>query len=334
MYLIFGSRMETSIAKLNYTNIGLMLLSLVLAFIFPFELFLFSYAVLGPLHYLTEIQWLKDRDFFTREKNDSVVLIVLGAVFFIGFMLHKIMPENPWLYYLPNQIVLLSAGMAISMFMFSSTVKRIISAVILGVACYFLPYTGWMYAFVGLIPTFFHVAVFTGIFILIGAFRNRDISGWASVLVYTGCFIACVTIPLLSREYTFSRYVWDNFHDSGFANVSLAIVHLINPDFTIQQLLYSDEMIMLQRVLAFGYTYHFLNWFSKTEIIKWHNIPRNTLYGIIAVWIVSVIIYAISFKMGLVLLAFMSIVHVFLEFPLNIRSFKELGGHLGLLPKK
>jgi hypothetical protein len=36
----------------NYANIGLMLASCLVAYVFPFELFLFSYAVLGPLHYL------------------------------------------------------------------------------------------------------------------------------------------------------------------------------------------------------------------------------------------------------------------------------------------
>src|SRR5437762_6342156 len=54
--------------KINYLNIGLMLLSLGVAFRFPFELFLFSYAVLGPLHYLTEISWLHERKYFTESQ--------------------------------------------------------------------------------------------------------------------------------------------------------------------------------------------------------------------------------------------------------------------------
>src|ERR1043165_8502495 len=41
-----------------------MIFSCVAAFVLPFELFLFSYAVLGPLHYLTEISWLHDRKYF------------------------------------------------------------------------------------------------------------------------------------------------------------------------------------------------------------------------------------------------------------------------------
>ena len=44
-----------TVDQVNYLNIALMVLSAGLAFRFPFELFLFSYTVLGPLHYLSEI---------------------------------------------------------------------------------------------------------------------------------------------------------------------------------------------------------------------------------------------------------------------------------------
>ena len=44
-----------SVYQVNLLNIWLMVASLCAALIVPFELFLFSYAVLGPLHYLTEL---------------------------------------------------------------------------------------------------------------------------------------------------------------------------------------------------------------------------------------------------------------------------------------
>lgn len=50
--------------KNNIDNINLSLVVIVfaIAIIIPFELFLFAYAILGPLHYLSEIAWLeKDR---------------------------------------------------------------------------------------------------------------------------------------------------------------------------------------------------------------------------------------------------------------------------------
>src|SRR5579884_4250994 len=53
---------------INLTNMGLMIFSAALSFVIPFKLFLFVYAVLGPLHYLTEISWLDKRNFFIEKK--------------------------------------------------------------------------------------------------------------------------------------------------------------------------------------------------------------------------------------------------------------------------
>ena len=48
-------------SKLNIDGLQLflMLASLLVAFIVPFRLFFLVYAVLGPIHYLTEINWLR-----------------------------------------------------------------------------------------------------------------------------------------------------------------------------------------------------------------------------------------------------------------------------------
>lgn len=61
--------MKRTADAVNYANIGLMVLSCLAAYVFPFQLFLFSYAVLGPLHYLTEISWLHDRDYFVMSSS-------------------------------------------------------------------------------------------------------------------------------------------------------------------------------------------------------------------------------------------------------------------------
>ena len=73
-----------SLARVNYINIALMVLSMAAAFVVPFELFLFSYAVLGPAHYLTEISWLHDRQYFTRRKTDYLWLLGCSVGIFLG----------------------------------------------------------------------------------------------------------------------------------------------------------------------------------------------------------------------------------------------------------
>src|SRR5436189_3490026 len=70
--------------QINYLNIGLMTGACLLAFLFPFELFLVSYAVLGPLHYLTEISWLHDRQYFAPRRIDWLPLVLCAVLITLG----------------------------------------------------------------------------------------------------------------------------------------------------------------------------------------------------------------------------------------------------------
>ncbi|NNJ56220.1 MAG: hypothetical protein HKP14_08810 [Bacteroidia bacterium] len=79
--------------------------------------------------------------------------------------------------------------------------------------------------------------------------------------------------------------------------------------------------LKLQIFIAFAYTYHYLNWFSKTKVINWHQVSKSRLYGAIAIWLGSVALYLYDYKIGLAVLFFFSVLHVFLEFPLNHLSF-------------
>ena len=80
--------MET--VKVEKLNIFLIVISALASFIFPFELFLFSYIVLGPLHYLTELYWLKERNFFTVKKIEKSILIAASVIIFIASIIGTI----------------------------------------------------------------------------------------------------------------------------------------------------------------------------------------------------------------------------------------------------
>jgi hypothetical protein len=82
---------------------------------------------------------------------------------------------------------------------------------------------------------------------------------------------------------------------------------------------------MVMRFIAFAYTYHYLNWFSKTSVIQWHKVPRRTLAIVLAIWVVSVSLYAYDYMVGLKWLFLISLLHVLLEFPLNFRSIIGIG---------
>lgn len=85
----------------------------------------------------------------------------------------------------------------------------------------------------------------------------------------------------------------------------------------------------IQVFLAFAYTYHYLNWFSKTGIIKWHKVERWKLVTAVIIWVGSVGLYFIDMHLAVMSLFFLSLLHVFLELPLNVRSVADIGEAIG-----
>ncbi len=82
------------------------------------------------------------------------------------------------------------------------------------------------------------------------------------------------------------------------------------------------------RFMAFAYTYHYLNWFSKTGIIRWHETSKRRLAWIAGLWAASLALYAYDWKTALIALLALSLAHVYLEFPLNWRTFVGIGVEL------
>ena len=93
-------------------------------------------------------------------------------------------------------------------------------------------------------------------------------------------------------------------------------------------LLAHPKAIPVVRFLAFAYTYHYLNWFSKTSIIGWHQISARRTAAILSIWVGSLGLYAYDYVLGLGWLFLLSFGHVVLEFPLNFRSVHGIFGEL------
>jgi len=106
---------------------------------------------------------------------------------------------------------------------------------------------------------------------------------------------------------------------------------VLGPLHYLTQIYDSPAGLTVMRLIAFAYTYHYLNWFSKTSIIKWHEIPKARSIAILGLWIVSLAIYAWNYQLGFVVLYFLSVLHVMLEFPLNHQSFAGIGRELHAL---
>ncbi len=306
--------------QINYFNIALMVVSAVLAFILPFELFLFSYAVLGPLHYLTEIGWLHKKNYFTKGKYD---FLFLGLLCVLVFYFSFIKPAKANIT-IPH---LIAYGLVISLvFVFvKDNLYRIVLSLLLfvGLAISTIGESYFMW-FAVFLPTIIHVLLFTWVFMLYGVLKNKSFSGYLSIVALTICAISFFVIDAPALQYQVSEYVYNSY--DVFSLLNKYIIRFFDMEHNQQSVsdavFQSNAGFVVMRFIAFSYTYHYLNWFSKTSVIQWHKVPKKTLAITIFIWLLSVGIYAYDYEIGLKTLYFLSFLHVFLEFPLNITSFK------------
>jgi len=312
---------------IDLANIALMIISCVAAFVIPFELFLFSYAVLGPLHYLTEITWLHKRDYFTNGKFDYIWLV--GLCIFL-FLFNFVFTGNGDA---SNFMIYLAFVSALSFTMFKDVLYKILFVVIAAfLGGLILKTQAFFFFFAIFLPTLIHVFLFTGLFILLGALKNKSATGIASLVVFSLCAISFFVLFPHFSFYKVSDYAQKTLVDSGFAMVNQSFIHIFKLGETARENIFASNIgFGIMRFIAFAYTYHYLNWFSKTSVIKWHQVPKKWLASVIVLWLASVALYAYDYKTGLIALYFLSMLHVFLEFPLNYRSFISIGEELGSL---
>lgn len=342
-----------------------MLISVVAAFIMPFEVFLFAYAFMGPLHYLTEISWLHDRQYFTKGKYDNIVLWIIGFLIALEFFANK----NGWAWPFDsdfgNKIIFIALAGSLLMVFVKNVFYKVLGLlfVLLIANVIFQPDSrdGFTFFISALLPTLVHVYVFTGFFILFGALKSRSKSGVLSFLVFVVCpfllfylFRDKTFIPVsnygmnaygtsTSSDGFFSLNVdvldrfFNVFHQMKDANGNLLFYDNGSPAMDYSNaattVFHSQIGILLMRFIAFAYTYHYLNWFSKTEIIKWHKVPKVRFIVVIILWVASLVLYAINYTLGLDWLFFLSFCHVLLEFPLNVVSVTGIGKELATISK-
>ena len=311
------------------------MLSLLIALIFPFELFLFSYAVLGPLHYITELRWLKGKNYFVNNRKSWMLPFVLAA---IAVSIYPIVihlwpnPSNSLKFYL-NRLADGSNFLMIAVFFFSialvtlKNLKQLLAfsiSMAFAILIYFILPVSFIYLAVFL-PTLLHVYVFTALFILYGARKSNSHLGLITFfcLMIIPIFIYLLPDKLFVQvptESTLSTYL-----NSNMITVNAFLAQLINGlesgDF------YATSIIGLkiQTFIGFAYTYHYLNWFSKTSIIGWNrDLSPKKIMAIGLFWFAAIAIYFYDFQTGFIVLFLLSFIHVVLEFPLNAITIKAL----------
>jgi hypothetical protein len=166
-----------------------------------------------------------------------------------------------------------------------------------------------------LLPTLIHVSLFTLVFMMLGAFRSGQRVQWVLVALY----LAAIALVLLAPPS--AATLIPSFAAAGhnyFANVGPALGRL----FGIPNLLLDTRLTSL---LAFIYTYHYLNWFIKAEVIRWNAMSRRRLALVIAASAASTALYFYDYAFGFTALLALSLAHIVLEFPLNSLALRQLG---------
>ena len=340
-------RVKLTTDQVNFLNIFLMFLSAAAAFAYPFELFLLVYAVLGPLHYLTEISWLHDKQYYTRRKHDYLFLIAAGAVITLIFLgLLKGLPGAA------VEFLIYMAFAAGLVFLLLSDIfirsAGLLAAALAGLVLLKYPFFGPLFGL--FFPTLVHVYVFTGLFLFAGLLKGRSLSGFLSLLVFGAVAVSFIFIHPAHFHYHPGDYVRDNYGflnangagSSVFISLNFFILKAFGlHDFGqptlpfsdyiggINDFLYQDPIALsLMSFIAFAYTYHYLNWFSKTSIIRWHEVSRARMFSVGFIWIASLVLYAWNYVLGFKWLFFLSFAHVLLEFPLNHLTLINIGKEL------
>jgi hypothetical protein len=328
-----------NVDRVNHLNSGLMVVSCVAAYVFPFELFLFSYAVLGPLHYLTEISWLHDRGYFARPNGaqkgarlDRFWLILVALT--LAVMLYGVAAGRFWH---QNVSPVLEIGLlyfvfvtaVVVAFVRNATVAAIVAALaVVGLAVFT---RSPLFVLIALfLTTVIHVFVFTAAFMVLGALKGKSWSGVLSIGVFIACALSFfVYVP--NAASSAGDYVRQSYVTFAALNAELIRLFGLGTGTTLAEIYDSSAGLVVMRFLAFAYTYHYLNWFSKTSIIKWHQIPKRRTALIGSLWIASLVVYAFSYEAGFIALYALSMLHVLLEFPLNHQSFVGIGKEVGSL---
>lgn len=318
-----------------------MFISMVMAFIVPFELFLLSYAVLGPLHYLTEINWLNNNNFYLKRKRDVWILIVLAILISAPAIASLVslffQPENQSLFVYILKLIKGQFGtilfvilvIAIAFVYRPSLVRVLVLVSTAGVLMYFFRDTKMYYIlFTILLPTIIHVYLFTLLFVAYGAIKTRSVLVKIEVIALAIVPLLIALIPVSTNTYILSVETLTILKESKLGDINNSVGHILgeaNKD--MNEFILSGTGIRIQIFIAFAYTYHYLNWFSKVKLIGWLNdTSLKNQVSLVIIWTFSLTLYYYDYRLGLTALTFLSMLHVILEFPLNIVSIRGVIG--------
>ena len=323
--------------KVDVLNTGLIVISFILAYFLPFELFLFSYAVLGPLHYFTEINWIKEKNYFVDNKFWIYIIcafcFIITLPTLINLPFFETLKTNALVQSIRYIILKYDSGLfflaiviAFAFLMFKKRTTQYL-VILFGIIIAFLlrNVSQAIILFGVFLPTIIHVYLFTLLFMWYGNLKTKERIGYFNILLLALVPVIISFLVIDGKSYHFSDTVKQIFVGNNFHTMNANIYKLLGLSDGTKFFFYESVDLKVQMFIAFAYTYHYLNWFSKTTVIGWHKrLTQKRTVVILILWIASVGLYFYNYTVGLIMLLFLSMIHVFMEFPLNIISVKTI----------
>ena len=302
-------RVKMRIQDQHVGNFIALILSAVAATLAPLQTFIFVYAFVGPFHYLTEIAWLRKKEFYFGGGLVSPrVFVVVASALCLAASVDMVIHRG-------------ITGYAVGLLLVLSLSARVknpsvlLAALVAGYCAKFLVH-GLVLFLAAILPTVVHVYVFTVLFIVSGLVRSseRPMLAWVNPLL-----LLAMPVLLLrgSWSYLAPGSYWVHA-EAGFSELHRYLAGLLGANLHPGMTMMTDPAATgVMRVLAFIYMYHYLNWFAKTELLKWHLVSRRSWVTILALYGLSIGCYLYSFVLGFYIVNFLSLLHVLLELPLN-----------------
>jgi len=322
--------MQLSVA--NAINVVLIIISALVAYWFPFELFLFSYGVLGPAHYFTEIHWLHKKDYFLNKTDKPIFLWVMVAimVLFTWYNLSYLTAFDGKLfndffrdYY--KGLILSSVAFTYLLLWPKLTSEKRTLYLAVTVIVLMVVQTWALFGTIALmLPNLIHVSLFTWLFMVQGAIKNPKWHNYAVAGIYVFTGVILLTIPPTATGISqFFQSSWTESRMEGINTTAQTLFGINKQSVNI----FSNIGFRIQGFIAFAYTYHYLNWFSKVDIIRWNkDLKTKQIALVLVLSLASISLYLYSYSIGILVLLAVSLLHVLLELPLNILSVKQVFG--------
>jgi hypothetical protein len=305
----------------SLADFAALLVSGVAAAVAPLQTLMLAFGLLGPFHYLTEMAWLRKKNFYFNEGLVPAPVYAGGAIVlaFAGFVGYTERRDlTVWIVGL-LLVLSLSVWMRNTYWIAAVAVAALVTGVYLRT---------WVYFLGVMVPTLVHVFFFTWTFMVSGALRGRQ-GAWPR-WVNPGLLLA---IPLalffLPVRYAEPGGFWLKCESETFGAIHQKLAGDLHHVVAINQGLLNDPVAAgLLRLFAFVYLFHYLNWFTKTELLNWHKTSRRVWTGIWVLYAASASFYLWDFRLGFLAATFLSLLHVLLEFPLNWHTLRFLSGHM------